>query len=90
MRIKAIFDSIASQLDDKNRRFILNRIDENGRMNRYENSFMWLSDAGVALPSYNVTEPQAPLQLNENEKSVQIIYGRHRSALCFLHGEHSV
>ena len=40
VRIKAIFDSIASQLDDKNRRFILNRIDENGRMNRYENSFM--------------------------------------------------
>ena len=36
VRIKAIFDSIASQLDDKNRRFILNRIDENGRMNRYE------------------------------------------------------
>ena len=27
VRIKAIFDSIASQLDDKNRRFILNRID---------------------------------------------------------------
>lgn len=35
-KIKAIFDSIASQLDDKNRRFVLNHIDENGRMNRYE------------------------------------------------------
>ena len=51
--------------DDKNRRFVLNHIDENGRMNRYENAFLWLSDAGVALPSYNVTEPQIPLQLNE-------------------------
>ena len=30
IKIKAIFDSIASQLDDKNRRFFLNRIDENG------------------------------------------------------------
>lgn len=58
IKIKAIFDSIASQLDDKNRRFFLNRIDENGRMNRYGNAFLWLSDAGVALPSYNVTEPQ--------------------------------
>lgn len=36
IKIKAIFDSIASQLDDKNRRFVLNHIDENGRMNRYE------------------------------------------------------
>ena len=75
MRIKAIFDSIASQLDDKNRRFILNRIDENGRMNRYENSFMWLSDAGVALPSYNVTEPQAPLQLNEKRNLFKLFMG---------------
>lgn len=39
IKIKAIFDSIASQLDDKNRRFVLNHIDENGRMNRYENAF---------------------------------------------------
>ena len=60
IKIKAIFDSIASQLDDKNRRFFLNRIDKNARMNRYEDSILWLSDAGVALPSYNVTEPQPP------------------------------
>ena len=74
-KIKAIFDSIASQLDDKNRRFVLNHIDENGRMNRYENSFMWLSDAGVALPSYNVTEPQAPLQLNEKRNLFKLFMG---------------
>lgn len=65
IKIKAIFDSIPSQLDDKNRRFFLSKVDGNGRQNRYENSFLWLSDAGVALPSYNVTEPQAPLRLNE-------------------------
>ncbi len=46
IKVKAIFDSIPAQLDDKKRRFILNRIDENGRMNRYENAFLWLSDAG--------------------------------------------
>lgn len=75
IKIKAIFDSIASQLDDKNRRFILNRIDENGRMNRYENAFLWLSDAGVALPSYNVTEPQPPLQLNEKRNLFKLFMG---------------
>lgn len=75
IKIKAIFDSIASQLDDKNRRFILNRIDENGRMNRYENAFLWLSDAGVALPSYNVVEPQAPLQLNEKRNLFKLFMG---------------
>lgn len=65
VKIRAIFDSIPSQLNEKNRRFILNKIDENGRQNRYQDSFLWLDDAGVALPCYNVTEPQPPLQLNE-------------------------
>lgn len=65
MKIKAIFDSIPSQLNDKNRRFILTGIDAGGRQNRYANSFNWLADAGVALPCFNVTEPQPPLQLNE-------------------------
>ena len=75
IKIKAIFDSIASQLNDKNRRFVLNRIDENGRMNRYENAFLWLSDAGVALPSYNVAEPQPPLQLNEKRNLFKLFMG---------------
>lgn len=64
IKIQAIFDSIPSQLSEKNRRFILSSIDENGRQNRYENSFLWLADAGVSLPCYNVAEPQPPLQLN--------------------------
>lgn len=64
-KAKAIFDSIPSQLNEKNRRFILTAIDSNGRQQRYEDSFNWLADAGVALPCYNVKEPQPPLQLNE-------------------------
>lgn len=65
IKIKAIFDSIPAQLNDKNRRFYVNSIDKNARLTRYDNSFKWLDDAGVALPCYNVNEPQPPLQLNE-------------------------
>lgn len=75
IKIKTIFDSIPSQLNDKNRRFFLRHIDENGRMMRYENAFLWLSDAGVALPCYNVTEPQAPLQLNEKRNLFKLFMG---------------
>ena len=64
LKIRAILDAIPSQLNDKNRRFVLNSIDKNGRQNRYANSFEWLAEAGVAIPCYNVAEPQAPLQLN--------------------------
>ena len=44
-------------------------------MNRYENAFLWLSDAGVALPSYNVNEPQPPLQLNEKRSLFKLFMG---------------
>lgn len=75
VKIKAIFDSIPSQLNDKNRRFILTNIDEHGRQNRYENSFEWLAEAGVALPCCNVTEPQPPLQLNAKHNLFKLFMG---------------
>lgn len=65
VKIRAIFDSIPSQLNDKKRRFILTALDPNGRQLRYADSFNWLADAGVALPCYNLEEPQPPLRLNE-------------------------
>ncbi len=64
-KISSIFDNIPSQLDSKNRRFKLNSIRSTARMERYEESFIWLKDAGVAIPCYNVVAPQMPLKLNE-------------------------
>lgn len=75
IKSRAIFDSIPAQLDDKNRRFILRQIDENGRQLRYADSFKWLADAGVALPCYNVNSPQAPLQLNEKHNLFKLFMG---------------
>lgn len=74
-KIRAIFDSIPSQLNDKNRRFILHDLDANGRQLRYSNSFEWLSNAGVALPCYNVASPEAPLQLNEKHSLFKLFMG---------------
>lgn len=65
IKIRAIFDSIPTQLNEKNRRFYVNYLDKNARLTRYDNSFKWLDDAGVALPCYNVKEPKPPLALNE-------------------------
>lgn len=75
IRVKDIFDRIPSQLNDQNRRFILSEINSNSRMNRYESSFLWLSDAGVALPCYNVSEPKAPLELNKKSSLFKLFLG---------------
>ena len=61
--IEEIFDRIPAELDAKNKRFILKNLNENMKFSRYENSFLWLKDAGVALPVYNVEEPTMPLIL---------------------------
>ena len=63
--IKEIFDMIPSELNAKNKRFILKSLHEKAKFYRYKNSFLWLADAGVALPTYNVEEPRLPLKLNE-------------------------
>lgn len=64
--IEEIFDLIPSELNAKNKRFVLKKLNENLKFSRYENSFIWLKDAGVALPVYNVEEPVVPLKLSRS------------------------
>ena len=63
--IDEIFKLIASELNAKNKRFILKNLNENFKFNRYEDSFLWLKNAGVAIPTYNVEEPKVPFILND-------------------------
>lgn len=65
LKINEIFDLIPSELDAKNKRFILKKLNERARFSRYEDSFLWLKDAGVAIPTYNVSKPEVPLKLDE-------------------------
>ena len=61
--IEEIFNLIPPELNAKNKRFILKKLYENAKFERYQNSFLWLKNAGVALSVYNVEEPKIPLLL---------------------------
>lgn len=61
--IEEIFNLIPPELNAKNKRFILKRLNEHAKFERIEASFLWLTNAGVALPVYNVEEPKMPLLL---------------------------
>lgn len=63
--INEIFELIPPELNAKNKRFILKNLNEHFKFSRYESSFVWLREAGMALPVYNVEEPTVPLKLNE-------------------------
>ena len=73
-KIHRVFDSIAPQLDEKNRRFVLADVDKHARQTRYENAFLWLNDAGVALPCYNVTHTVVHLKLNEKHNLFKLFF----------------
>lgn len=62
--INDIFDLIPPELNAKNKRFILKSLNEHFKFSRHENSFTWLRDADMVLPTFNSEEPKVPLLLN--------------------------
>lgn len=63
--INDIFDLIPPELNAKNKRFILKNLNEHFKFSRHENSFTWLRDADMALPTHCVEEPKVPLVLSK-------------------------
>ena len=57
---------IPSEINNKNKRFVLKSLNENQKFSRYENRFLWLRDAGVALPTYCANAPALPLMLSKS------------------------
>lgn len=84
-RIIAIFDAIPEQLE-KNGRFILADLNKSARLMRYVQSFNWLTDTGIALTSYNVTQPVRPLKLYE-KRNLFRLYLCDTGLMCAMNPE---
>ena len=65
LQLREIYEAIPSELEEKNKRFFISHIDGKVSFDRVKNNFIWLKNAGVALPIYNITEPKAPLKISE-------------------------
>ena len=63
----AIYNRVPAQLLKQNRRFNFSDIEKGLRFERLEDSFLWLTAAGVVIPVYNATEPR--IALSQNAKS---------------------
>jgi len=68
-KVRAIFRHIPSALNSGEKKFHLSEINTNARMRRYENAFLWLSDAMVANIAYNSTDPDVGLEMNLESSS---------------------
>ena len=65
LRIRAVFDRIPAELNDKNKRFFASSLQPGMRFENLGDEFLWLKEAGVALSVVNVEEPKRPLKLAE-------------------------
>jgi len=63
--INEIFQLIPSELNAMNKRFIMKSMHEKARFRQYTNDFLWLTQAEMALPTFNAEIPVSPLMLNE-------------------------
>lgn len=72
LAINEIFDLIPPELNAKNKRFILKNLNEHAKYERYHNSFLWLKNAGVAIPVYNIEEPKQPLLLARSRNLLKL------------------
>ena len=63
MRLRHVYSLIPSELNKQNKRFYLKNLTDLQRFDRAEADFVWLKEAGVAIPVYNVDEPRIPLEL---------------------------
>ena len=66
LKLISIYDIIPAELNKQNKKFVFTMLDKELKFNRYENSFLWLKDAGVALPVYNVEAPVIPLKASKS------------------------
>ena len=74
LRLREIYDSMPGQLAQKSKRFQFSRVGKGLTYNRIENDFLWLKDAGVAIPVYNINEPKIPLIISENRSLFKLFF----------------
>lgn len=70
--LATIFDIIPSELNAQNKRFKFNSLSTRGRSKYAEDAFLWLTDAGIAIPVYCANEPKAPLILSKSRNLLKL------------------
>ena len=65
LKLTEIYDTIPGELEEKNKRFFVNHVAGKIEFDRVKNDFLWLKNAGVVIPVYNVQELRKPLIMSE-------------------------
>lgn len=74
LKVREAFDLVPAELNNPNKRFVLKNLNENARFRTYEDAFLWLNHASVALAAYNVSEPTSPLLASKERNLFKLFY----------------
>lgn len=72
LKIKEIYDLIPSEINAQNKRFIVKDIENKSKNEDVSTSFLWLQNAGLSIPVYNVDEPKYPLAISKNRNLLKL------------------
>lgn len=86
LRIREIYDLLPSELASENKRFKMAVAVPDSRFSRIEDGFMWLKNAGVAIPAFCVEEPKPPLRLSE-KRSLFKLFANDVGLLAAMYAE---
>ena len=75
LKIKEIYDLIPFELNKQNKRFILSDIESKSKNASVTDSFLWIKDAGLAIPVYNTKELSSPLMINADRNIMKLFMG---------------
>ena len=68
----SVYDQIPSQMMKQNRRFNYSDLKKGLRFERIEDSFLWLTAAGVAIPVFNASEPKPALAQSQKSTLLKL------------------
>lgn len=74
LKAKEAYELVPAELNNPNKRFILKSLNEHARFRSYEDAFLWIAAANVALPAYNVDEPASPLLASKQRNLFKLFY----------------
>lgn len=90
LKIEDAFNLIPSELNSKNKRFVVKDISPkaNFSLNAIYDTFLWLKESGVGLPTFCVDEPVVPLLLSK-KKNLFKLFLSDIGLLAALYGKDS-
>ncbi len=71
-KIRALWNSIPTQLAKENKKFIYGLIKTGARAKEYEIALMWLIDCGLVHKVHSAKEPRIPLSMYEDTKAFKL------------------